>query len=69
MATHQNCTCRYDPRKGLLTLTSEKYPDRTENQFHIMDILKDVVAEGKRAFPLEDVHASEEGEIEMQTGR
>ncbi len=45
---------RYNPKKGLLTLVSEKYPDREENRRDILDTLHALVAEGERAFPQTD---------------
>lgn len=45
------CYCRYDPRKGILTLTSEKYSDREENRLHIVEMVHKLVDEGHRAHP------------------
>ncbi len=45
---------RYNPQKGLLTLVSEKYPDREENRRDILDTIHSLVAEGERAFPQTD---------------
>ena len=47
-------SCRYNPSKGLLTLTSERYLQREENRLHITQMLKDLVQEGQRAYPSED---------------
>ena len=47
-------SCRYNPNKGLLTLTSERYLQREENRLHITQMLKDLVQEGQRAYPCED---------------
>ncbi|CAL8470756.1 g10298 [Coccomyxa elongata] len=48
------CGPRYNPQKGLLTLVSEKYPDREENRRDILDTIHSLVAEGERAFPQTD---------------
>ncbi|BDA45660.1 hypothetical protein COCOBI_07-4470 [Coccomyxa sp. Obi] len=48
------CGPRYNPRKGVLTLVSEKYPDREENRRDILDTIHALVAEGERAFPQTD---------------
>lgn len=45
---------RYNPKKGLLTLTSEKYPGREENRRDLLDTLHALVDEGERAFPQTD---------------
>jgi hypothetical protein len=47
-------SCRYNPNKGLLTLTSERYQQREENRLHITQMLRDLVQEGQRAYPCED---------------
>ena len=49
--------CRYNPNKGVLTLTSEKYHDREENRLHIVEMLHGLVAEGQRAYPAEPKEA------------
>jgi hypothetical protein len=45
---------RYNPKKGLLTLTSDKYPHREENRRELLDMLHALVGEGERAFPQPD---------------
>jgi hypothetical protein len=42
---------RYNPDKGLLTLTSEKYGEREENRLTIVEMLSELVKEGQRAYP------------------
>ena len=57
---HVSCglgMCRYNPNKGELTLTSEKYPHREANRNHIMQMLRDLVAEGHRVMQVEGVPA------------
>ena len=49
------CAHRYNPNKGELTLTSEKYPHREANRNHIMQMLRDLVAEGHRVMGAEGV--------------
>jgi len=44
-------TFRYNPNKGLLTLTSEKYREREENRLHVVEMLTGLVKEGQRAYP------------------
>ncbi|KAK9834681.1 hypothetical protein WJX74_007434 [Apatococcus lobatus] len=46
---------RYNPKKGELTLTSEKYPHREANRNHIMQMLRDLVAEGHKVMGAEGV--------------
>lgn len=43
--------CRYNPNKGLLTLTSEKYAEREDNRLHIVEMLHNLVEEGQRKYP------------------
>jgi len=45
------CGPRYNPNKGLLTLTSEKYREREENRLHVVEMLTGLVKEGQRAYP------------------
>lgn len=45
------CGPRYNPDKGLLTLTSEKYGEREENRLTIVEMLSELVKEGQRAYP------------------
>lgn len=42
---------RYNPNKGILTLTSEKYRDREANRLHIAEMLNELVKEGQSMFP------------------
>ena len=42
---------RYNPNKGLLTLTSEAQETREENRVELLQILRALVEEGRRAFP------------------
>ena len=52
--------CRYNPNKGELTLTSEKFPDREENRKDIVRILKALCEQGHSAFPNENLAQLEE---------
>lgn len=42
---------RYNPKTGLLRISSEVYPKREENRIHIMDLINNLVAEGDRVHP------------------
>lgn len=46
------CGPRYNPRKGEVLLTSEKYSLREDNRRHCMEMLVALVEEGQRAYPL-----------------
>ena len=45
---------RYNPEKGEVTLTCEKYPDREENRRDILDTVHALIAEGERKHPQTD---------------
>ncbi len=47
-------TCRYSPKKGEITLTSEKYPDREQNRRDLLDMVHALIAEGERKHPQTD---------------
>ena len=42
---------RYNPKKGEVTLTCEKFPDREENRRDILDTIHALIAEGERKHP------------------
>lgn len=42
---------RYNPKTGLLRISSEVYPKREENRIHIMDLINNLVEEGDRVHP------------------
>ena len=44
-------SCRYNPNKGLITLTSEAQETREENRVELLQILRALVEEGRKAFP------------------
>lgn len=46
--------CRYNPKKGEITLTSEKYPDREQNRRELLDMVHALIAESKRKHPHTD---------------
>lgn len=45
------CGPRYNPNKGLLRLTSDRYPHREANRAQILKMLNALVEEGHRKFP------------------
>ncbi|EFN59453.1 expressed protein [Chlorella variabilis] len=45
------CGPRYDPNRGELKLTSDRYPHREANRAHILRIIKELVKEGHRKHP------------------
>ena len=53
--------CRYNPNNGKLTLVSEKYEMREDNRRHIMEMITQLVSEGRQAFPAEDDEPPLEG--------
>jgi hypothetical protein len=42
------CGPRYEPKTGIVTLTSERYLDRESNRRHILGMIDDLVEEGKK---------------------
>ncbi len=42
---------RYNPNKGLITLTSEAQETREENRVELLQTLRALVEEGRKAFP------------------
>ena len=42
---------RYNPNKGLITLTSEVRETREENRVELLQTLRALVEEGRKAFP------------------
>lgn len=42
------CGPRYDPKTGIVTLTSERYLERESNRRHILGMIDDLVEEGKK---------------------
>lgn len=56
-------SCRYNPKNGELTLTSERYPEREENRLHIMDMLHALIAEGERVYPSEKAEEQQQAAV------
>lgn len=48
------CGPRYNPSKGELTLTCEKFPDRDQNQRELLDTIHALIAEGEQVHPQTD---------------
>lgn len=53
-ASHTLPRCRYNPSKGELTLTCEKFPDRDQNQRELLDTIHALIAEGEQVHPQTD---------------
>ena len=52
------CGPRYNPNKGLLQLSSDRYPHREANRAHIRQVLDALVAEGHAKFPAQQQAAA-----------
>ena len=46
--------CRYNPQRGEITLTSEKFPEREQNRRELLDMVHALIAEGERKHPQTD---------------
>ena len=42
---------RYNPQRGEITLTSEKFPEREQNRRELLDTVHALIAEGERKHP------------------